>query len=430
MARFRIGLVFAVITAIFSLPTQGLPLSAARPGLDGAFAQLAQQITGFGGYFFDAQGDLNVYLTDLAQEPAARAALAEVARNRPEARIHRWSRPAAIVVRRGNYDFPQLDGWRGQLREAFAIPGVQSLDTDEAANRVHIGVTTQDAVDQVQALADRFGVPPGALVIEVVPPISLVTNLTNFVRPTEGGLQIDWTGPSCIINGVNYCYCTLGANVWYSNPGVGVPVGTAGFFTASHCSNASGSNDGASYSQGGSGIGTEMWDPPFFDNSQYSGCPLNRHCRWSDATFVAYGAGVSWQLGAIARTLSHGTGLYQPGSIDIDPNNPRFSLNSVITSPTVGTYLDKVGRTTGWTEGPVSHTCTDYAQTGDHVLLCQDQVDAFADGGDSGSPMFQWSYTGSSASFAGIVWAKISGGLIFSNTQRLQNDFGVSITFF
>src|SRR5689334_12200394 len=80
------------------------------PGLDGRFVELARHIPGFGGYFFDEQGDLNVYLTDPSQEPAARAALANVARNRPERSGHPWSRPAEIMVRVGDYDFLQLDG--------------------------------------------------------------------------------------------------------------------------------------------------------------------------------------------------------------------------------------------------------------------------------------------------------------------------------
>jgi len=362
---------------------------------------------------------LNVYLTDLKQEATARAALGDVARSRPESLHHRYSRPAAIVTRRGDYEFPQLNSWRGRLRAAFSIPGVQSLDADEAANRVRVGVTSTEAAAQVQALADRAGVPRGALIVQGVPPIQLLSTVRDYTRPTEGGLQIDGSG------------CTLGANVWYSNAAVGVPVGTAGFFTASHCSTINGVTDGSVESQGGVRIGHELWDPPYFNNSQNLSCPLNSHCRWSDVSFFAYDAGVSWNLGAIARTLSRGIGLGQGGSLNIDPYNPQFRLVAGVT-PTVGTYLDKVGRTTGWTEGPVSATCVDVWQgIMDHLILCQDQVDAFANNGDSGSPMFQWTYWGSNAYFAGIVWGKTqNGGLYFSNTERIQRDFGIGITWF
>jgi hypothetical protein len=420
MGRLRTSFILVVISILCSLPVQGTPPGPTPPGLDGRFAELARQVPGFGGYFFDTHGDLNVYLTDLSQEPVARAILAEVAKNRPEGPQHRFNRPAEIVVRHGVYDFSQLDRWHGQMRGVFAIPGVQFLDTDEAANLIRVGVTAEEAVPEVEALAESHGVPGSALIVDVVPPITPVVTLRDYVRPTEGGLHIDWST----------LYCSLGINVWYSNPNVGVPVGTAGFFTASHCSTTQGSTDGTVYSQGGLRIAAERWDPPFLSNAQNSRCPLNRRCRWSDATFAAYDAGVSWQLGAIARTLSYGLGLGQPGSIDINSSSPKFTINGGVFTPTMGSYLDKMGRTTGWTAGAVSQTCTDYAQSPDIVIMCQDRVDAFADGGDSGSPVFQWN-GGLTVAVAGIVWGKTgTGGFIFSNTQVIQSDFGVGITWF
>ncbi|HEV7586493.1 MAG TPA: alpha-lytic protease prodomain-containing protein [Longimicrobium sp.] len=405
------------------------PLDAAAqrgtPGLDGRFLELSRQVPGFGGYFFDSQGDLNVYLTDLRHEPAARAALADVALSRPGSAVHPFTRSAATLVRQGNYDFPQLNAWRERLREAFSISGVQSLDTDEAANRVRVGVTSADAGARVRALAERAGVPAGALAVQVESPIQLLSTVRDYTRPTVGGLQIDNSG------------CTLGLNVWYSNAAMNVPVGTAGFFTASHCSAVNGVTEGSVETQGGVQIGHELYDPAYFDHAAYAGCPTTNHCRWSDASFYAYDAGVSWQLGAVARTLFRGIGLFQSGSIDVDPTNPRFTLVAG-ASPVVGTYLSKVGRTTGWTEGPVAQTCADVLQrVADHLILCQDRVDAYASGGDSGSPMFQWTYSGSTAYVAGIVWARTltptdqpAGGLWFSSTARISNDFGIGITWF
>jgi hypothetical protein len=210
-----------------------------------------------------------------------------------------------------------------------------------------------------------------------------------------------------------------------------VPVGTGGFFTASHCSTTNGVTDGAVETQGGSRIGYELYDPPYFDNTQNANCPANRHCRWSDVSFYAYDSGVSWQLGKIMRTTSYGLGLNNAGSTTIDATNPRFTLIGG-TSFGVGTYLDKVGRTTGWTEGAVSATCVDVLQgIADHLILCQDQVDAYAAGGDSGSPMFQWTYSGNNAYVEGIVWGRTTnGGLYFSNTSRISSDFGIGITWF
>jgi hypothetical protein len=402
-----------ILLVIGSLSAQGVPYQVASSTLDGRFVVLAREVPGFGGYFFDAQGDLNVYLTDLSQEPAARAAVADVAKNRPATRDHRFKHPAAIVIRRGVYDFLELDGWHRLMRAAFALPGVQSLDTDEVANVIRVGVTEEEAVANVEALAQNLGVPLGALAVDVVPPIVQLTTLRDFVRPTVGGLEIDFNSSSC----------TLGDNVWYSNPNVGVPVGTAGFLTASHCSSVQGTTDSTVYSQGGQRIGRELWDPPYFVNPQ-GGCAVNHHCRYSDVTFVAYDSGVSWQLGAIARTLFSGSN--QSGSIVIDPDNPPFQPHSDLFYPTAGMYLSKVGEASGWTTGPVVDTCYDYFSVGDTILLCQDSIQAYATSGDSGAPVFWQSSQG--PAFAGIVHSRSGDKIFFSNTQRILNDFG-SMTF-
>lgn len=387
------------------------------PGLDGRFAELARQVPGFGGYFFDEQGDLNVYLTDPSQEPAARAAVADVASRRPERSGRPWSRPAAVVVRLGDYDFLQLDGWRGRLGAAFTIPGVQFLDTDEAGNRVVVGVTSGEASAAVQGLAGRLGIPREAVVIEVVPPIEPIASLQDPVRPLVGGLQIDFGGSQC----------TLGANVWYTNHAQGIPVGTLGFLTAAHCSNTWRATDGTVYSQGGQQIGQERWDPPPFTNAQNTRCPAGARCRWSDVSFVAYDANVDRRQGAVAHTLYRGFGPWQTGSLDISSSSPHFLYVGMV-NPVVGTYLEKVGRTTGWTVGSVSRTCADYTVLG-RTVLCQDQVEAYAEGGDSGSPVFRMS-SDSYASFAGIVWAKTgAGGFIFSNLDRIQADLGGAFTY-
>lgn len=65
------------------------PRRQTAQGLDAVFLQLTEQLPGFAGYFFDANGDLNVYLKDVSREGAARGMFASVASNRKE----RWSQP-------------------------------------------------------------------------------------------------------------------------------------------------------------------------------------------------------------------------------------------------------------------------------------------------------------------------------------------------
>lgn len=394
---------------------------AEAPGLDGRFVALAHQVRGFGGFYFDANGDLNVYLTDLSQERAARAALQDVIKERGQRRDQPWTRPAEIIVHKGDFDAAQLDAFRTRFTSTPRIAGVTMIDLEETTNRLVIGVADEGAKANVLARLDAAGVPRNAVVTKVVPEVQLITTLDSYVRPLVGGLRTDMT------IGGQASYCTIGYNVWYSNLAVGVPVGTPGFYTASHCSNTRFSTEGTVYSQGGSRIGYEMYDAPTFTSAYNTRCPVGYPCRWSDVTFVAYDSGVSRHQGYLAQTTYRGFGNWNAGSTTINSSAPEFQITGS-WPPSVGTYLDKVGRTTGWTTGQVSSTCADFYSSGTY-LLCQDQVEAFADGGDSGSPVFHFN-GGSSVSFSGIVWGKtFTGAFIFSNTDRIAADMGSGVTY-
>lgn len=409
--------VFLLFAAVHGFADPSGRGRAVAPGLDGRFVELTRQVPGFGGYFFDQNGDLNVYLTDLRDEPAARAALADVARTRPERSQQPWGRPAEIIVRRGNFDFAQLDGWRGRLAAAASVDGVHLLDTDEAANRIVIGVADEDTRQRVLARIDSLGIPRDAVLVEIGPAASLIATLRDYVRPLVGGLEI----------GLSAGVCTLGVNVWYTNWAQGIGVGTPGFYTCSHCSSTYGGTDGTVFSQGGVRIGYERWDPPFFTNAANTRCPVGWNCRWSDVAFAQYDAGVNRHQGYIAHTYFAGSGVWNAGSIDIVPNQPERALTQT-SMPVVGNYMEKVGRTTGRTSGQISRTCADYF-IGGVGMLCQDQVEAYADNGDSGSPVYTW--TGqTTGAFVGIVWAKTgTGAFIFSNIDRIQADMGNGVTY-
>ena len=267
--------------------------------------------------------------------------------------------------------------------------------------------------------------------MEVEPDGTLTTEVRDYVRPVMGGLQINFVRNGQVRD------CTLGVNAYYSNTYVGVPVGTSGFFTASHCSVSQGATDGTVWSQGGVRIGYEMYDPPFFTQAQYAGCPPLNNCRWSDVTFAAYDAGVNRQHGAIAQTLDKTTqwdnGTIQnalAGSRIIKTTWPTFTINQTTTPPVMGVYWDKVGRTTGWTSGPVARTCTDAYVSQDGFAtwnrLCQEYVSFFSQGGDSGGSVFV--PTGqTTAAFAGIVWFWSGRFTYVSSIDRIRDDFGYGI---
>jgi hypothetical protein len=219
-------------------------------------------------------------------------------------------------------------------------------------------------------------------------------------------------------------------NVWYGNSVAGIPTGTLGFYTASHCSTYQAQNDGTVYRQGGANIAFEAWDPPFFTYGTNTVCTPGYRCRYSDVLFAQYYAGVDRSQGVVATTTYMGSGRNVAGSTII---NGSLSYNGILPYPTVGTYVDKVGFGSGWTEGRVAHTCTDYYDPYSRIgILCQDQVDAFAAPGDSGSPVFQRGFY--NTSFAGILWGRTDpvndpGGFIYSNVNRLAQEMGTNVTY-
>ena len=434
---FLIIPIFLALAALISAPdaTAQAPLKQAAPGLDGRFLELAAQIPGFGGYYFDSNGDLVAQLTDISKSDLARAALVDIAANRPERMSNPWPRPAAIVTRLAAFDFYQLSAWRNQL-EAATSSDWWLTDADEQANQVLIGVIDTAARDRVLQASTRLGIPRAALNVEVIPRGSLLQTLQQYVRPLEGGLQIDFT-----LNG-QPSQCTLGVNVWYGNLAQGIPLGTAGFYTASHCSTTWGGTDSTVYSQGGVRIGQERYDPGYFTYAYDTSCPANLNCRWSDVSFVAYDSGTDGQHGAIAQTnyRAYGVGLPGPpqdmsknGSIDINPGSPQWTITNTAL-PVTGAWFEKLGRSTGWTTGQVSQTCMNIRPDNVRDVLCQDRVDAYAYYGDSGGPAFQW-LSSSSAAFSGIVWYQYVdpnthlAGFVFSNINMIAKDMGSAVNY-
>jgi hypothetical protein len=434
LKRLSILLVYGLTLQLLTAAAWGQNVAPARvvpPGLDGQFVGIAQQLPGFGGYYLDGLGDLNVYLTDLSREPDARALLADVARNRPTRWQQPWALTAEIIVHAGDFDFLQLDDFRTRLgRDIATIPGIQFDDSDESINRVVIGVTSEEARQRVLARLSPLGVPENAVVVKVVPAGSLATTVDDPFLPAlplRGGIKIGYIGADG-----GQKSCTLGANVWYSNPTNGIPVGTPGFYTASHCSKVQGFTEGMDtlYSQGGTQIGHEMFDPPLVSELQDNRfCPYpTSSCRNSDVTFVGYDS-VLWDPGAVART-TYGQvgnqGLNNTAGSLILSSPAEFIYQGGIT-PITGMALDKVGETTGWTTGNVGSTCVNWV-TGHVYILCSNWVNAAATFGDSGAPVFQ--VTGSNtASFSGIVWGQYNGGYWFSATDQIAKDMGPGVNY-
>jgi hypothetical protein len=357
-------------------------------------ANLARAIPGFGGLFID-HGVPTVYLTNPTDRTAMERALGGFASSRGTA-------PAQIQVLQGRYSLQELDRWTRQVTtDAFSIAGVVYTDLDEATNRVTVGLDRAEASSSVRSLAARLGIPAEAVVVKQTEPISFAATLRDQVRPVVAGLQINFS---------NFL-CSIGFNA--------VSGGQNSFLTASHCTDRQGGVESTLYYQplastANSFIGTEVADPTYFRGGV---CPRGRKCRFSDASREAYASGVLFTLGGIAKTSG--------------PNNGSLTINGSfgITnegSAVVGDVVNKIGRTTGWTQGAVSATCVNTGVSGSNIVqLCQTFVDAGVGGGDSGSDVFAQTGT-SSATLLGILWGGNSSGTLFvySPITNIEQELG------
>ncbi len=317
--------------------------------------------------------------------------------------------PVAARVTPSAYAPQQVQRWFDLMaREGLALPGTVLADYDETTNRVVVGVEHGAAGASVRALAVRLGVPAEALVVREMEPIRFAKTLQDRVDPRIGGIQIHFG---------NFL-CSMGFNA--------VDGGQASFVTASHCTNKQGGVEGTVYYQplqsvDGVSIGTEVEDPPYLRH--IAGCPRGKKCRHSDASRAAYNPGINSALGQIAQTdaASPNTGsliLSTNGSITLSGGDLRDHF-------TIGETMNKVGRTTGWTQGQVTMTCVTVNVSGSNISqICQTIVEnsvQIVGAGDSGSPV----YTSSNA-LAGILWGGNSSGtlLVFSPLKNVDDELG------
>lgn len=375
--------------------------------IDDEFAALAQEIPGFGGFIFDANGNMVVHLTDTMQAVVARHVLAP--------HLNRWRGPRGqaltqrrVIIKQGQFDFAQMRNWRALLRPTIlGLTGVVGLDIDEGQNRIRIGVEDLALHGRIMPVLAKLKIPRRAVVLEKRNRVMPTATIREMVRPIPGGVQIQWS-----------TWCTLGFNA--------VLGSDRGFVTASHCSGRTGGVQNTAYYQPNSAfpaVAVELVDPEY---STGFNCPAGKRCRWSDAAFARYNSTASYVMGRIARTTSYGNA--SPGSITIDPANPQFFITGEKEYPLQGDLVDKMGQAAGWTYGSVTHTCVDTGVgTTDVFLWCQDFTSAYTAGGDSGGPQFYWD-GGSGATLAGITWGGDASHSAFSNMSNVEWDLGTLTT--
>jgi hypothetical protein len=315
--------------------------------------------------------------------------------------------PDASLAVQGSQD--RLAAWFNPAAAAvLALPRTVFADNDEKVGKLVFGVEDASAIPDVRATLARLGVPSADYSVEITPPVHAMATLRDRFRPTQAGSQIHF-----------FLYvCTMGFNVSHS--------GGRSFITNSHCTQRQGGVEGTQYFQPLSSvdptvIATEAADPEYFRGGV---CPLGAKCRYSDASRALYSSAVPSVQGEILRTSGPNNGdLNVAGVFTIT------SQDNATTSFPIGMVVNKVGRTTGWTQGEVTRSCVHTLVFGSNtVLLCQTFVSnpgaAIVGGGDSGSGVF--SIRGrDNARLLGILWGG-SGNttFVFSPLKSIQDELG------
>ncbi len=386
------------------------PSPAIRQGTANDPNTLARGVPGFGGFFLDAQGVPTVYLKDAGQRGNAERALQPYLSGKRLA-------AGQLKVRRGDYDWTDLERWYSAASaELLSLPGGVYVDADEASNRVRIGVE-RGAGSRIRGALARLKLPESAVIVEETEPVRFAVapkpkpgqqSLQSVVRPIVGGVQINFPG----------FLCTLGFNARVGQNGA------SSFITNSHCTNEQGGVQNTPYwqptqSASPSQIATEAADPQYL--ASLSGCPSGRVCRFSDASRAAYQSNFSqFTPGRIAKTNRPGRSLTITGAFTITSEGAAI----------VGNVVNKVGRTTGWSQGNVTNTCVNTNVSGTNITqLCQNFVSATVGSGDSGSPVFIIG-SGDNVALVGILWGGSgSNNFVFSPLSQIEQELGGLTTF-
>jgi len=383
-------------------PDSGAALQVAQGGELPSATDLNRSIPGFGGFFVDQDGSPTVFLSRGADRGRAELAL----------RGYLQKTGVALKIREAKFAWKDLERWQQDVTgAAFDGSGAVFVDNDETTNTVRVGVEDLGSMGRIRAAAAQLGVPSDALIIERSAPIVQMANLQNVVdRPVRAGVQINFPG----------YLCSVGFNATSGSQ--------KSFVTASHCTNTQGGVESTPYWQplqsvDGTQIATEVDDPVYVRGDRGSICPRNRRCRYSDASRAAYVDGGNQALGLIARTSGpNNSSLEIVGSFTITDDD-------LINNVAVGQTVDKVGRTTGWTEGTVSGTCVNVGVSGSNIMqLCQTLVNSnnpIVMGGDSGSGVWQ-SLGGTNVKLVGILWGGNGSGtqFVYSPLKNVVQELG------
>ena len=389
------------------------------PGEEYLF-QIERQVPGFGGMYYDEQGDLVIFLKDLRLSGAAAAAVRPHLFG-PGKRGMPGGPVAAIRFRQARYSFIELNGYWAHINQlAFQVPGVVATDVEEDLNRVEVTVRSAVAKDAVLNAVRTTPVPPDAVhvsyvcapektgetctnpgdgesaePIEELPPAPELAEGDTFsvadpeVAPDDlpndnhviaeaygdaanmltsdytarlrGGFQFAYRAR----NGRKQSFCTIGFNV---------RLGGGAFVTASHCSPRMGSSPNptsaslaeAYYYQpklgtgAGNYIGWEYLDPTY-EPAAYWLARGNNSCPGNlyCRWSDALLVAYSTTMGTYGRYIAYGQiARTYLDMQEIDSRNPYFQVTTRADNRAVkGAVLYYVGSQSGLRSGKVGDTC-------------------------------------------------------------------------
>jgi len=404
--------------------SEHLELAAERP-----FRELARVAPSHGGWYFDTRtGDLNVYLKDVREGPAARSALASLL-SQPLARARASHPHAGIVFTQGTYTFIELARWRDAIDGLLMrTPSVQWWGIDHAKNRIVIGVLVGADSETIAAMALDLAIPVGALRFERTAPIRSEKTLEDSIRPVQGGIRLER-----VLSADSVERCTFGFPALWG--------GEHAFVTASHCSSQRFALDSTKQYQNRaplthaeslsiSSVGFEVAD--------FSTSCRTDVCSYADAAVYRATLGPGeWYFRRIARTVSGCLpSCTPPPPLTIDSTRPFWSIVRTEPNITVGQLVSKIGRKTGWTQSYVRQINMK-VKVGCGWFSCNVYVgQAFSDygsaDGDSGAPILLdiLGGTDTTVTLGGIHWGKTADTVytIFSPWSGiLQNYPGLRV---
>ena len=201
----------------------------------------------------------------------------------------------------------------------------------------------------------------------------------------------------------------------------------AGLVTAGHCTEAlpwdGGVTNVAFYQPNNADpnhkIGNEKRDPFF---SALPHCPNGKTCRRSDAAFIEFDSGVSYQRGYIAKPDAI-------GSIEV-ASGDQLKVKHEGGHLSVGHTLYRFGRTTGYRSGTIDDTCENTNEGNNRLLLCQHLITIVSGGGDSGAPYYKLAGSQTDVRLYGthVGYDPSSGSRVISPLSGIYKDLGQSST--